>query len=281
MNQQLHDYLLDRAWDLTEEWYESLDKNDPNGVFSSEDPLIIEAYKKANYEYHLTICKVFVEKEAEFINSIKRWVYPVVQNQDFLNTPLHYVLREFFRAQGQYLDFIKTFFLSHDGKYSKLEIDSWNRTIIKAFDTVILEYVEANHKYSEHKLQMQQEVIMELSAPIILLNNNTALLPIVGDVDTLRAKFMLENTLVQCSEKGITDLYIDLSGVVIIDTMVAYQIFQMIDALFLIGVNSTLSGIRPEIAQTAVQLDLSFDKITITSTLDKAINSKAMVVTER
>lgn len=40
--------------------------------------------------------------------------------------------------------------------------------------------------------------------------------------------------------------------------MVAHQIFQLIDALNLLGVKSTLSGIRPKIAQTAIQLGLSF-----------------------
>lgn len=44
-----------------------------------------------------------------------------------------------------------------------------------------------------------------------------------------------------------------------IDKMAAHQIFQLIDALGLIGVKTILSGLRPEIAQTAVQLGLSFD----------------------
>lgn len=43
--------------------------------------------------------------------------------------------------------------------------------------------------------------------------------------------------------------------------MVAHQLFSLIEALRLIGVSSTLSGIRPEIAQTAVQLGLSFEDI--------------------
>lgn len=51
-----------------------------------------------------------------------------------------------------------------------------------------------------------------------------------------------------------------------IDTMVAHQLFSLIEALRLIGVSSTLSGIRPEIAQTAVQLGLSFEDISLRST---------------
>ncbi|MBD5071591.1 RsbT co-antagonist protein RsbRB, partial [Xanthomonas citri pv. citri] len=48
---------------------------------------------------------------------------------------------------------------------------------------------------------------------------------------------------------------------------------SLIEALRLIGVSSTLSGIRPEIAQTAVQLGLSFEGISLRSTLASAIAS--------
>ncbi|WP_144488035.1 STAS domain-containing protein, partial [Bacillus pumilus] len=59
---------------------------------------------------------------------------------------------------------------------------------------------------------------------------------------------------------------------VVVDTMVAHQIFKLIEALKLIGVTSTLSGIRPEIAQTAVQLGINFSDITIKSNLAQALN---------
>lgn len=70
----------------------------------------------------------------------------------------------------------------------------------------------------------------------------------------------------------IEDLCIDLSGVAIIDTMVAHEIFHLIQALKLIGVRSTLCGIRPEIAQTAIQLGLDFSHIRTTATLSQALD---------
>jgi rsbT co-antagonist protein RsbR len=96
-------------------------------------------------------------------------------------------------------------------------------------------------------------------------------LPLVRDIDTARAAAILENTIKQCAEQKVSQLFIDLSGVVIIDRMVAHQIFQLINGLSLIGVKTTLSGIRREIATTAIQLGLSFANISIASTLSKAI----------
>ncbi|MGG7619246.1 hypothetical protein [Bacillus coreaensis] len=53
------------------------------------------------------------------------------------------------------------------------------------------------------------------------MDNNAALLPLIREIDTNRSRFIIENTLLQCSSKGITVLFIDLSRVVMIDTMVA------------------------------------------------------------
>ncbi len=107
---------------------------------------------------------------------------------------------------------------------------------------------------------------------MIKLNDQTALLPLVGNIEPTRAEYILESALEQCVEKGVSQLFIDLSGVVLIDTMVAHQLFNLMDALQLIGVKPILSGLRPEIAQTAVQLGLKFDNLTITSTLSQALN---------
>ncbi|OAZ59384.1 RsbT co-antagonist protein RsbRC [Bacillus siamensis] len=122
------------------------------------------------------------------------------------------------------------------------------------------------------QLNAQREMILELSSPVITLSKRTGLLPLVGNIDTHRAKYILENTLSTCANRLIEHLLIDLSGVVVVDTMVAHQIFKLIEALNLIGVSSTLSGIRPEIAQTAVQLGINFSDITVKSNLAQALN---------
>ncbi|WP_223700472.1 STAS domain-containing protein [Sutcliffiella deserti] len=269
-NIALHKFILDKAKILTEEWYESLDKSDPYGVYSSNNPEVIANLKKQNYDFHFHLCNIFVEEETVFFQEFQQWIVTIAKDDQHLNTPIHFTLREFSRVREQYLDFIAEYIsINETDKNNEI---AWNRLIMKAFDKVILKFVEEHQHYAEQKLKAQQEMIQELSSPIIALDNNRALLPLVGDIDTSRAKFILEHTLEQCSELGVSHLYIDLSGVVIIDTMVADQIYQLISALNLIGVTTTLSGIRPEIAQTTVQLGLSFDKVSIKSTLAGALS---------
>ncbi|MEY2194092.1 STAS domain-containing protein [Neobacillus sp. BF23-41] len=276
-NKELHSFLLAKARNLTEEWYNSLDKNDSSGVYSSDDPNIIDTLKKQNFDFHLHLCEAFIREETAFLEEFQKWILSIAQDPQHLNTPIHFMLREFFRVREQYLDYIKDFVSLHMGEFPNEVIDSWNRMILKAFDKVMLGFVEEHQYYLHQKLSAQQELIQELSSPVITLNNEVALLPLVGDIDARRAKLMLENTLNQCANLGVNFLVIDLSGVPMIDTMVAHQIFHLIKALRLIGVTSTLTGVRPEIAQTAVQLGLEFNGVPTYSTLRQALISMAII----
>lgn len=263
IGKDLHEYYLEKTWVLTEEWYDSLDKSDPQGVYSSANPEVIKALKQQNYGFHVHFCDLFIKDEETHLKEFENWVIGVAKDDQHLSTPLNYILREFFRTQEQYLDLFDAYIFLHDDQYDRNTYDFWRRKIIRTFEGVILWFVEEQHKFATARLEAQQETIKELSSPVIPVGGKEALLPLIGQIDTARAKMILENTLTQCVQKGVNLLYLDLSGVVIIDTMVAQQIFQLIEALKLIGVKTVLSGIRPEIAQTAIQLGIDFNNVDI------------------
>ena len=204
---------------------------------------------------------------------LKEWAFEVTQDQEHLKTPIHYIIREFVRVRDLYVSYVKEFVHLNQDTVKSEEAEDLYHALIKAFDLVIHIFIEEMYKNTSLQLQAQKDMITELSAPVIVLFHSVGLLPLIGDIDTVRAKLIMENTLHQCAKKKVTQLYIDLSGVAVIDTMVAHQLFSLIEALRLIGVSSTLSGIRPEIAQTAVQLGLSFEGISLRSTLASAIAS--------
>ncbi|WP_110111783.1 STAS domain-containing protein [Bacillus sp. CGMCC 1.16541] len=278
-DKKLYEYMLDKTWDLTEQWYESLDKSQSGGVYASTDPDVIHTLKQQNHEFHQRFCRVFQQENVEFQKEFGDWILKIAKDEEHLNTPVHLILNEFFRTQEQYLYLINEFVEQYGHNYSKEVIQSWTNIVTKTFAEVMSCFTEEHHNHLQLKLQAQQEMINELSSPVILLREQNGLLPLVGDIDTVRAKFILEHTLMQCVDKRITHLFIDLSGVVIIDTMVAHQIFQLIDALKLVGVTVTLSGIRAEIAQTAVQLGLSFGNIETTATLAQAMTLRQQPTT--
>ncbi|MEC3882332.1 STAS domain-containing protein [Halobacillus litoralis] len=270
-NQALHDFLLHKAKVLTEEWYNSLNQHDVSGVYASKDSETVKNLKAQNYEFHKYMRQLFILDRDEFFSQINGWIIEIGRDPNHLNTPTHEIIREFMRVREQYLDFLEEFILQHETPVSRDLENEWKRLLIEVFDEIMFKVSEEKSNQLNKKIDHQRTVINELSSPLIQLSNDRALLPLVGNIDTERATSIQENTLKNCTEENIDVLYIDLSGVYLVDTMVAQQIFQLIDSLQLIGVSSTVVGIRPEIAQTAVQLGVDFKNVTTTATLSQAM----------
>ncbi|AIC94252.1 MULTISPECIES: STAS domain-containing protein [Shouchella] len=274
----LYSYIKSKTNDLTEEWYKSLDKSQ-DGVYSTSDPQQIELLKDQNRAFHALFTELFNPSKAgihddEFLE----WIESIANDRAHQRTPFNNILSEFFRTQQQYMNLILSYAESMKQEYVSLkDVYRWNEIVVQGINEVILEFSRQNKKQSDYQLNAQKQMIDELSSPIIQLAPKTALLPLVGEIDTHRAKVMFDHTLQHCSEQYIDTLFIDLSGVPIIDTMVAQQIFQLIKGLKLIGVQTSLSGLRPEIAQTAVQLGISFSDVTIHSTLAQALERKQLI----
>lgn len=272
-NHDLYDFLLKNSLHLTEDWYNTLADDDPNSVYSTTHPEIIKELKAQNQDYFLHVFKVFIEPEDYLYTEFKQWSEDLAEDQKHLETPLQNVVREYLKCQDIVIEYVKKFYTLREDQLQLNDVFTWIDIVIKAANISVNVYIESYHKNTIKKLQAQKQMITELSSPIIELQNHIAMLPLVGDIDTARAKVILESTLSQCSQKGIQHLCIDLSGVAIIDTMVAHQIFDLVRTLTLIGVESTISGIRPEIAQTAIQLGLPFNSIKTTSSIAQTLKS--------
>ena len=269
-NQALHDYIGERTWDLTEKWYETLDKS-KGGVYGTNDHEKIEILKNQNHEFHKRFCSMFLKEENEFYENFHEWIKEIAEDEAHLETPLVAVIEEFFRTQLQYLEIIGDYTAKNLDKVTLEQLNEWNIAIVNTISKVIGEFCSQNTKAAQSRLQQQQQMIVEMSAPVILLTKNAGLLPLIGEVTSHRAAIIFEKTLTQSSKHNLERLFIDLSGVPVIDTMVAQQIFQLISGLEIIGVKAALSGISPVIAQTAVHLGIKFIDIEVYNTLAQAL----------
>ncbi|WP_226670889.1 STAS domain-containing protein [Metabacillus litoralis] len=129
------------------------------------------------------------------------------------------------------------------------------------------EFEKHNHKL----MQVAYTALEELSVPVVPIVEGVSVVPLVGGIDTHRAKLIMDVTLHETVKSQLTDLIFDVSGVPIIDTMVANQLFQIVQALRLTGVDVMVTGIRPEIAQTIVSLGLDFEGIKTQANLKQAL----------
>lgn len=279
-NNKLHDFLCERNKEMTDEWYQTLDKS-AGGVYASSNPEIIEKLKQQNQEFHELMCAMFIRDDMECVKDFEGWIEQVAKDEGHLATPLEAVLKEFFRTQQQYLQHIEDFAAMQENRISPAQVNEWNKAIVNTINKIILEFTVQNTKAAETRLNAQQEMIVEMSAPVILLTKEIGLLPLVGEINTYRAQIMFEKVLQQCHNNSIERLFIDLSGVPIIDTMVAHQIFQLIEGLKIIGVKTAIAGISPVIAQTAIQLGINFGEIEVYSKIAHAMKFHKLHVSEK
>lgn len=153
------------------------------------------------------------------------------------------------------------------------EINNWMfpmyRTITDAYTTSW-----------ERTVSLQKIALQELSAPLIPVFEKISVMPLVGTIDTERARQIMESLLEGVVRHRAEVVLIDITGVPVVDTMVAHHIIQAAEAVRLVGAKCTIVGIRPEIAQTIVTLGINLEDVTTTSTMKKGVE-QALAATSR
>ncbi|GAB2555726.1 RsbT co-antagonist protein RsbRA [Gracilibacillus alcaliphilus] len=161
------------------------------------------------------------------------------------------------------------------GEFSKIlnVVEDW-------ISPIITQLVNEYSGSWENTVSLQRMALRELSAPLIPVMKNITIMPLVGTIDTERAKSIMENLLEGVMKHHSEVVLIDITGVPVVDTMVAHHIIQAAEAVRLIGATCILVGIRPEIAQTIVNLGIDLSKFPTKSTLRKGF-ATALKITNR
>lgn len=133
-------------------------------------------------------------------------------------------------------------------------------------------YTQAYTGSYQRKLKSARKEFLELSAPVMPVSDQIAILPLVGSIEIDRARYILEKTLLSANQLKIKVLIVDLSGVVRVDSMVAEQIIKVIQSLKLVGVRSILTGIRPEIARTLTEIGVDLRDLEIGGSLKRVLD---------
>lgn len=133
----------------------------------------------------------------------------------------------------------------------------------------------------ERTVSLQKIALQELSAPLIPVFDGISVMPLIGAIDTERAKQIMENLLNGVVKHRSEVVLIDITGVPVVDTMVAHHIIQAADAVRLVGAQCMLVGIRPEIAQTIVSLGINLNQVTTKNTLKKGMEAALEIMNKK
>ncbi len=193
-----------------------------------------------------------------------------------LGWPLSYItdgLQIFRRVTVDYI-------LSQSEKVDSEHISILLQSVDKWVEPLIRQLVNEYSGSWEHIVSLQRLALQELSAPLIPVMEHITVMPLIGTIDTERAKLIMENLLEGVIQHNSEVVLMDITGVPVVDTMVAHHIIQAAEAVRLIGATCILVGIRPEIAQTIVNLGIDLSQFPTKSSLRKGFTA-ALEITNR
>lgn len=130
--------------------------------------------------------------------------------------------------------------------------------------------IEVFQKSRDQIIMRQQQELLELSTPVVKLWQNILALPLIGTLDSARTQIVMESLLQKIMDTGAAIAIIDITGVPMVDTLVAQHLLKTVGAARLMGADCIISGIRPQIAQTIVHLGVNLEDVVTKATLADA-----------
>ena len=136
-------------------------------------------------------------------------------------------------------------------------LDAYEPAANRIANTVAVSFVEER----ERIIRQQQDSIRELSTPVLPVREQLLILPIIGILDTERARQLTEQLLTGIRTHRARVVVIDVTGAPEVDEAVANHLVRTVDASRLMGASVIITGLSPKIAQTLVTIGVDLSKM--------------------
>ena len=146
-------------------------------------------------------------------------------------------------------------------------LDAYEPAANRIANTVAVGFVQER----ERIIRQQQEAIRELSTPVLQVREQSLILPIIGVLDSQRARQVTEQLLRAIRANRAKVVVIDITGVPTIDSTVANHLVQTVDASGLMGASVIITGLSSDIALTLVTIGLDLSKMNAVGDLQGGI----------
>ena len=138
----------------------------------------------------------------------------------------------------------------HDVEVLNRILDAYEPAANRIAVTVSVSFVNER----ERVIREQQEALRDLSTPVLQIRERLLILPIIGMLDSARARQLTEQLLASIQTNRAKVVVIDITGVADIDVTVANHLVQTVEASRLMGASAIITGLSSRIAQTLVDL---------------------------
>lgn len=134
--------------------------------------------------------------------------------------------------------------------------------------TTVAEGILLEH---ERIIQLQQAAIRELSTPVLLLRDRLLIHPIIGVVDTERARQMTEQLLEAIRRHRAKVVVMDLTGVAAVDSAVATHLVEAVESARLLGASMIVTGLSPDVSRVLVSINVDLSSLNAVGDLQGGI----------
>ncbi|AKT40418.1 STAS domain-containing protein [Chondromyces crocatus] len=142
----------------------------------------------------------------------------------------------------------------------------------------LIEDLESRNREFSDNEQIKSELVErlrlaidEISTPILELWDDVLALPLIGVVDSHRSMQIMERLLEEIVHRQSRHVIIDVTGVEIIDTRTADYFLKLFKAVALLGARCRITGVRPAVAQTLVELGIELGGVRASRNLKHAL----------
>lgn len=154
------------------------------------------------------------------------------------------------------------------------------RGVAILIDLVVVSVGESYIAAKERIIGEQQEVLREVSTPVLELRPGLLLVPLIGLIDSSRALHLTQQLLEGITANRAKAVVLDITGVPAVDSAVANHLMQTVQATRLMGAHTLISGLSAENAQTLVRLGLDLAPLNTVGTLADGVIAAGAILAE-
>ncbi len=110
-------------------------------------------------------------------------------------------------------------------------------------------------------VEAQRQALQELSTPIIPVMERILVMPLIGSIDSMRARDITRALLAGIREHRAQIVILDITGVPLVDSGVASHLNKTIQAARLKGAHTIVTGVSDAVAETIVDLGIDWSSI--------------------
>jgi anti-anti-sigma regulatory factor len=133
--------------------------------------------------------------------------------------------------------------------------------------------IAERERLQQEIIEIQQQVIRELSTPVIPVLEGVIVMPLIGNIDTMRARDITRALLAGISQHRARVVILDVTGMPLVDSGVANHLNKTIQAARLKGARTIVTGISEAVAETIVDLGIDWSRLETMSDLQTGLKA--------